>query len=41
MVFPLMSMTEVTRFCCTPFVTVALVPPFKVTEIECGGQVEK
>ena len=41
MVFPLMSVTVVTRFCWTPFVTVALVLPFKLTDIECGGQVEK
>ena len=37
-----MSITEVTRFCCTPWVTVPLVLPFaSVTEIDFGGQVEK
>ncbi len=36
-----MSITVVTMFCCTPWVTVASVPPFSVTEIDCGGQVVK
>ena len=37
-----MSITVVTRFCCTPCVTVPLVLPFaRVTEIDFGGQVEK
>ena len=35
------SNTVVTRFCVTPFVTVTSVFPFRVTEIDFGGQVLK
>ncbi len=39
--FPFVSLTVVTRFCVTPFVTVAVVFPFNVTEMDFGGQVVK
>ena len=38
---PLVSSTVVTTFCVTPWVTVALVPPFNVTDIDSGGHVVK
>src|SRR5580698_471273 len=42
MMLLLVSVTVVTRFCCTPCVTVPLVSPLaSVSEMDLGGQVEK
>jgi len=39
-VLPAVSVTLVTRFWLTPWVTIAFVDPFRVIEIDLGGQVD-